>query len=120
MNTGHLWVVDAFECDPGRLRSREVLDGILRAVVVDLGLCPVAPARWHVFPEPGGLTGYLLLSESHLAVHTYPESGFAAFDLYCCRDRADWPWRERLTEALDAREVVVTGVARGISRAVVR
>jgi S-adenosylmethionine decarboxylase len=35
---------------------------------------------------PGGVTGFLLLAESHLSVHTWPEEGFAAFDIFSCGD----------------------------------
>lgn len=34
--------------------------------------------------QPFGLTAFVVLSESHLSVHTYPERGFAAFDCYTC------------------------------------
>ena len=33
---------------------------------------------------------YVLLSESHLSGHTFPETGFAAINLYCCRPREAW------------------------------
>jgi S-adenosylmethionine decarboxylase len=66
-----------------------------------------------VFPEPGGVTGLLLLSESHLACHTFPERGFAAFNLYCCRPRPEWPWSERLRELIGAREIALHLQPRG-------
>ncbi len=68
---------------------------------------------WRIFPGEGGVTGLLLLSESHLACHTFPERGFASFNLYCCRPRDEWPWEERLEEALRARRVVVRSLPRG-------
>jgi S-adenosylmethionine decarboxylase len=113
MNTGHLWVIDAFGCNAEDLRSRERLDSIFRAIVLDMELHPVGEPRWHRFPGAAGLTGYWMLSESHLACHTYPEDGFAAFDLYCCRDLAEWPWGERLAGALGAADVKVTRLERG-------
>ncbi len=57
--------------------------------------------------------GLLLLTESHLACHTFPERGFAAFDLYCCRRSQEWPWAKRLADALGAAEVRVRSVPRG-------
>lgn len=39
--------------------------------------------------EPQGATVLLLLSESHLSIHTYPEKGFAAIDCYTCGDTVD-------------------------------
>jgi len=111
--SGTEWIVDAQGCDPQSLRSPETLAGVFDRIVGDLGLKPLGKPFWQVFPGEGGITGLLLLTESHLACHTFPERGFAAFNLYCCRPRAPWPWEERLSEALGARKVSVRAVARG-------
>jgi S-adenosylmethionine decarboxylase len=113
MRTGQVFVVDAHGCDPGRLRSTEALARVFDAAIGELGLRVLGATTWHVFPGPGGVTGFALLSESHLSVHTFPESGFAAFDLYCCRELPDWPWERRLAEALGATEVSVRRLERG-------
>ena len=110
---GTEWIVDAHGCDPAALRSCPTLGQLFDRVVDELGLRPVGEPVWHVFPGPGGITGVLLLSESHLACHTFPERGFAGFNLYCCRPRPDWPWSERLAEALGATSVRVTIHPRG-------
>jgi S-adenosylmethionine decarboxylase len=110
---GHAWVVDAMRCDAARLRSTDALGAVFEALVAELGLKPLAPPVWHRFPGPGGITGFLLLTESHVAVHTFPERGFAAFDLYCCRERPEWPWAERLSDHLGAADVRVRRLARG-------
>jgi S-adenosylmethionine decarboxylase len=47
------------------------------------GLTPLAPPRLHCF-EGGGVTGFLLLAESHIALHTYPEHGYIAVDIFSC------------------------------------
>lgn len=39
--------------------------------------------------EPQGATVLVLLSESHLSIHTYPERGFAAIDCYTCGETVD-------------------------------
>jgi S-adenosylmethionine decarboxylase len=64
------------------------------------------------------LTGFVILSESHLACHTYPEHGIITLNLYCCRPRPEWPWRERLGEILGASEVVVRDFARSVEQTV--
>jgi S-adenosylmethionine decarboxylase len=109
------WFVDAHGCEPGRLRSREVLASVFERIVQELDLHPLGEALFHAFPLPGGLTGVLILQESHLSCHTFPERGYAAFDLYCCRPRTEWPWRERLQEALGAERVLIRSLERGAS-----
>ncbi len=113
---GAEWLVDAHGCDPVRLRSEAHLRRLFARIVEEMGLHPVGEALWRRFPEPGGVTGLLMLSESHLACHTFPERAFAAFSLYCCRPRSDWAWAERLAEELGATRVEVSRVARGAGR----
>jgi S-adenosylmethionine decarboxylase len=113
LETGIEWLVDAHGCAPGPLRSREALSAVFDRIVSEVGLRPAAPAVWHVFPGEGGVTGILLLTESHLTCHTFPEHGYAGFNLYCCRPRAEWPWEDRLREALSATRVSVRSFARG-------
>jgi len=110
---GSEWLVDAFGCSPDRLRSLATLQQLIEEVVTELGLHPLAEPLWRVFPGQGGVSGILLLSESHLACHTFPERGLAAFNLYCCRERNSWPWAERLAEALGAQATTITVIDRG-------
>ena len=110
---GTEWLVDAHDCDADRLRSQEALGALFDRIVQELGLRAAGGPVWHVFPGPGGVTGMLLLTESHLACHTFPERGFASFNLYCCRPREEWPWQERLAESLGARRVEVRSFLRG-------
>jgi S-adenosylmethionine decarboxylase len=110
---GQEWLVDGFGCEPERLRDLEQLRALVDEVVSELGLRPVAPALWHVFPGEGGVTGALLLAESHLTLHSFPEHGTLTLNLYCCRARPAFPWEARLAAVLGARRVVVRTLARG-------
>lgn len=104
---GTEWIVDATGCDSGTLQSQASLERLLAEIVRELDLHPVASV-WHVFPAPGaGVTGLVLLSESHLTIHTFPERGTAAINLYCCRPRPAWPWKARLAHRLGATHVTV-------------
>jgi len=103
--TGHEWVVEAHGCDPVRLASLPALQALVAAMVDELALHPVAPAQWHRFPDPGGITGMLLLAESHLTVHTFPEHGSLCLNLFCCTPRAPWPSAQRLGALVGATDV---------------
>jgi S-adenosylmethionine decarboxylase len=58
------------------------------AEVRGAGLQPVGEL-FHRFPEAGGVTGVVLLAESHLAVHTWPELAAVTLDVYVCNYGAD-------------------------------
>lgn len=107
------WIVDATGCARERLRSLDALRDVCDRIVRELNLVVVGLPQWRQFPDPGGVTGLLLLSESHLACHTWPESGIATFNLFCCHRRREWPWQPRLTEMLAAESVMVRMMERG-------
>ncbi len=109
---GDEWVVEAFGCDAGRLADRASLAALLDRMVNELGLRPIGAGQWHVFPSPGGITGMLLLAESHLTVHTFPEHRSLCLNLVCCTPRSTWPFAERLTEMVGAERVEVRHLER--------
>jgi S-adenosylmethionine decarboxylase len=112
MMIGSEWLVDAAGCRPRALTNVDTLRALFDSVILELDLHPIHEPQFHVFPPPGGVTGFVMLSESHLACHTYPEHGIITVNLYCCRTRPEWPWRERLADALGASKVVVRSVER--------
>ena len=107
MTLGTEWLIDASGCDADALADIERLRAVFSRVIKDLDLHVVGEIAWATFPQPGGVSGLALLSESHLACHTYPEFRAATFNLYCCRNRAAWPWEKMLAEMLGATEVHV-------------
>jgi S-adenosylmethionine decarboxylase len=107
MIIGTEWLVDASGCSPETLRDTQALRRMFDCIISDLNLQVVGEQMWHSFPPPGGVTGLALLTESHLACHTYPEFRTATINLYCCRERSEWPWAERLTALLGAEAVTV-------------
>ena len=112
LGAGTEWVLEARGCDPARLRSVDVLRELFDRVVRELALHPVAEAQWHEFDGAGGVTGLLMLSESHLAVHTFPEHGSTCLNLFCCRPRPAWDWNTGLRDTLGAEDVHVRALER--------
>ena len=108
------WIVDASGCSRRRLRSLDSVRAVCERLIRELELLVVGQPQWRQFPEPGGVTGLYLLSESHLACHTWPELGLATFNLFSCRRRGDWPWDDRLSEMLGAESVSIRIAERGI------
>jgi S-adenosylmethionine decarboxylase len=112
LTVGTEWLIEASGCDAAALRDAERLRAVFARAVSELDLHVVGEPQWHTFPGEGGVTGLVMLTESHLACHTYPEFGVATFNLYCCRERPAWVWDERLREMIGARDVRVRSVSR--------
>jgi S-adenosylmethionine decarboxylase len=115
MNIGSEWLVDAGNCRVDALKSVAALRTLFDRIVLELDLHPLHEPQFYIFPPPGGITGFVMLSESHIACHTYPEHGVITLNLYCCRPRPEWPWRERLAEIVGASEVTVRSFTREIA-----
>ena len=76
----------------------------------------IMESAFHRF-EPQGVSGTVILAESHLSIHTWPEKGYAAMDFYTCGDHTD-PWLafEHAVQALHATSVLATELKRGIEK----
>ncbi len=118
MIVGIEWLVEAEECNENLLRDEAALRGVFARLVEELGLKTLNEPLWHKFAGGGeGVTGLVMLTESHLACHTYPEFRAATFNLYCCRTRPEWNWEANLQELLGAARVRITKIERGIREA---
>lgn len=116
-HSGQEWIVEAYGCDPVRLADAASMRALFAAIIDELSLYPVSAPQWHQFPAPatggsGGITGMVMLAESHLTVHTFPEHASACLNLFCCAPRAAWDWSSRLALLLGAADVRVRHVTR--------
>lgn len=66
-----------------RLDEPEFLEDLMREAALAAG-ATIIGSHFHHFGEKQGVTGILLLAESHISVHTWPERDFAAFDIFMC------------------------------------
>src|SRR5688572_31467663 len=82
------WVIDAEACSPAALRDLSKIEVAIDQIVRALSLHPLRAPLVHHFPGEGGITPLVLLAESHLSIHTFPELGAATLNAYCCRPRA--------------------------------
>ncbi|HXF46076.1 MAG TPA: polyamine aminopropyltransferase [Burkholderiaceae bacterium] len=114
---------DLFDCGCSAtvLTDLETLSKLCRDATLDAGLT-IVDEKYHVFPDyngqPGGITGTVLLAESHLAIHTWPERRGVTLDVYVCNFTADNTGKaqqlfDALLVAFRPREQVVNRIARG-------
>ena len=87
MNGIHL-LGEWFECaETQAFNDAATLRALCLALTERAGLAAVGD-RFHQF-DPGGVTGTVLLAESHLAIHTWPEERFATIDVFVCNFQHD-------------------------------
>jgi S-adenosylmethionine decarboxylase len=105
--TGTEWIVEAYGCLSDRLSDLATLQGLFARMMRDLDLHACGDGRWHQFPTSGGITGITVLTESHLACHSFPEYGTLCLNLFCCRPRPEWDFAGQLHAILGAQTVNV-------------
>ncbi len=85
-------------------------------VMVDAALEAGAEVREVVFHKfsPQGVSGVVVISESHLTIHTWPELSYAAVDVFTCGDRVDpWDACRCLAAKMQAAQLEATEIQRG-------
>ena len=70
-------------CDARLMHDAAYLEDFCKRAVADAGLTTVG-ALFHSFGEGAGVTGVVVLAESHLSIHTWPEAGYVTLDVYVC------------------------------------
>jgi spermidine synthase len=105
-------LAELLDCD------REILDQV---TTIEAAMCLAAQesgatliqSTFHHF-SPYGVSGVVVIQESHLAIHTWPEYGYAAVDLFTCGDTTD-PWSafESLKKSLQAKRAEAKELVRG-------
>ncbi|QGT99041.1 S-adenosylmethionine decarboxylase proenzyme [Candidatus Syntrophocurvum alkaliphilum] len=97
----------------------DVLNDIKKVedIMVNSALEAGAEVREFVFHKfsPQGVSGVVVISESHLAIHTWPELGYAAVDVFTCGDKVNpWDACNYLAELFGADYINASEVPRGI------
>ena len=73
----------------------------------------VLTQRWHHFGEGAGYTGVVVLAESHISVHTWPEKGYAAVDVFMCGECSPMATLADVVQFYRANETVSYYMQRG-------
>ena len=81
-------LLDLYGCDSSLLRDEACLKTLLEHAA-RAAQATILESRFHTFGGEGGVTGILLLAESHISIHTWPEHGYAAVDLFFCAPTVD-------------------------------
>lgn len=94
MHFGEHLMIDGYGGDLEKLADKELVRSFLDELPILLGMRVIAQPQLVVFPgndrkDPGGITGVVLIAESHISIHTFPKRGFLTADVYSCRNGMD-------------------------------
>lgn len=81
--------IDGFGGDPERLASEELVRELLDRYPARIGMTKIAPPHVQryvgVKPQDWGISGFVLIAESHISVHTFPEHRYLWVDIFSCK-----------------------------------
>ena len=106
-------IVELSDCNAQILSDVEEVTEILVTAAKEAN-AEVLQTAFHRF-MPQGVSGVVVIAESHLSIHTWPEYGYAAMDIYTCGDHTD-PWKacRYAAEKFQAKQMLTTEVRRGL------
>jgi S-adenosylmethionine decarboxylase proenzyme len=79
---GHQYLIELYECEAAAIEDLENVSGTLLEAARLAG-ATIVGSDFHHF-DPQGVSGVVIISESHFSVHTWPEHRYAAVDLFTC------------------------------------
>ncbi len=110
--SGITCLLELYDCPPDILDNRELIEKALRNAVDSAQATLLEQVSKQFTPQ--GVTALGILAESHISIHTWPEHGYAAIDIFTCGNKA-MPERacEYLIEAMNAGHHTIKRVKRG-------
>lgn len=86
MNTlGKHLIIELYNCDKALSDDLQFVEKVMRKAAVISG-ATIVDAVFHKF-SPQGVTGVVVVAESHFSIHTWPEYGYCAIDIFTCGER---------------------------------
>ncbi len=110
-------MLDLSDCDQERINDLGFIFDFLNAVPEKIGMNKITqPYVFHyegIRPEDKGITGFVVIAESHLSVHTFVEKGYAFVDLFSCKPFDTDMARDLIVEAFASKRPEVYMLERG-------
>jgi S-adenosylmethionine decarboxylase len=106
-------LAEFYGCPPEKLNNPDRIKQEMVAAALEAG-AEIRETVFHQF-SPQGVSGVVVISESHLAIHTWPEFGYAAVDVFTCGQTVDpWVCCNYLKQQFTAENMTAREIKRGI------
>jgi S-adenosylmethionine decarboxylase len=113
------FMLDGYQGDSARLDDAGLVLGLLNTLPEKLGMQMLGAPVLHDVPpvsekDQGGKTGFVVVTESHISIHTFPQRGFVTADVYTCKSTMDTDVvSQTLVDAFGLRHTEVNTILRG-------
>jgi len=83
-------IIDGFGANRKMLESEDIIYDLLDRYPSQIGMTKVAPPQVFKYvgskPEDWGISGFVLIAESHISIHTFPDRCYVNIDIFSCKD----------------------------------
>jgi S-adenosylmethionine decarboxylase len=111
-------IVDGYGGDPQQLSDENALRALLDQYPQQMGMAKIAPPTVVCYkgskPEDWGISGFVMIAESHISIHTFPERGLLWADIFSCKGFESASFVEDLRHRFRLHEVQVSILERGL------
>ena len=115
---GQHLTIDASSCNRKKLTDQSLVYDILNNLPKELGMHRMTLPQVVKWLDPGatinGLSGFVMIAESHISIHTFPEKDYVFIDVFSCKGFDVDSAVKLLTNAFDAKKYTKKVVKRGI------
>jgi len=106
-------IAEYYDCDREIINDQSLVEQIM-IEAVEISGATLVKTVFHKF-SPHGVTGIVVVAESHFAIHTWPEYGYSAVDIFTCGDVIDNRLAlEHIKKKLSAKSVSILEMKRGL------
>jgi S-adenosylmethionine decarboxylase len=118
-NFGEHFMLDGYYGSKAKLNDKELVLNCINDLVTKLGMSKLAEPTILFAPgnnekDPGGWSGFVVINESHISIHTFPERGFVSVDAYTCKNGMNTDLiKNCITETFELKETETNFVKRG-------
>ena len=119
MHFGPHLALDLNDCNSEKLADLQVIFDLLSSLPIAIGMTKITQPYVFpysgLYPEDKGITGFVVIAESHISIHTFQDKNYAFLDIFSCKD-FDWGWAERyVIEKLECKNPERQLIFRGSS-----
>src|SRR3989344_1336812 len=119
MHFGEHLTIDGYGGDKDKLNDESLVTQCLQELPGKIGMRILAGPYVHLaqsndIKDPGGWSGFVIIMESHISIHTFPNRGFVSIDAYSCKEGIDTDFiLKYFKEKFDLRDIEQNFIKRG-------
>ena len=113
--------IDGFGADQARLKDTDLVHRFLDECPDEIGMTKIVPPQVYTYhgktPEDWGVSGFVIIAESHISIHTFPDRQYVNIDIFSCKDFDVTPSLDFVRNTFGLPEVKVWTLDRGVDYA---